>query len=136
MKRNKLIYWISTGIVSAVMVFSILSFTFFEYAMYPEGAFKHLGLPPYFKIEITIAKALGLLALLIPGIPPGIKGFAYAGFGITLFSASFAHYSTGDGFMYIIDPLLFLGILIVSYIYWKKIEVTKHAVGKTHDYIV
>ena len=122
MKRDKLIYWISTGIVSVVMIFSILSFTFFEYAMYPEGAFKHLGLPPYFKIEITIAKMLGLLALLIPNIPSKIKEFAYFGFGITLFSASFAHFSTGDGFLYIIDPLLFLGCLIVSYVYWKRIE--------------
>ena len=93
--------------------------------MYPEGAFNHLGLPPYFKIEITIAKILGLLALLIPGIPSKIKEFAYFGFGITLLSASIAHFSTGDSFLYIIDPLLFLGCLIVSYLYWNRIGARK-----------
>lgn len=122
MKKEKLIYRVSTGIVSAVTLFSIISFTMFDHTMYPEGAFNHLGLPPYFKVEITIAKILGLLALLLPGIPVKVREFAYAGFGITFASASFAHYSVGDGLLYIIDPLLFLGCLIVSYIYWKKIK--------------
>lgn len=123
MKKEKLIYQLSTGIVSAVILFSIISFTAFDYTMYPEGAFNHLGLPPYFKVEITIAKILGLLALLLPRIPVKIREFAYAGFGITFVSASFAHYSVGDGLLYIIDPLLFLGCLIVSYIYWKKVKI-------------
>ncbi len=31
-----------------------------------EGAFVHLGYPSYLRIELTIAKALGVLALLLP----------------------------------------------------------------------
>src|SRR4249920_2521112 len=38
------------------------------------------------------AKILGVLALLIPSIPARIKEFAYFGFGITLISASIAHF--------------------------------------------
>lgn len=122
MKKDKLIYRISTGVVSAVIVFSIVSFTMFPYSIYPEGGFNHLKLPTYFMVEIVIAKILGLLALLLPGIPVRAREFAYDGFAITLASASIAHFSVGDGLLNIIDPLLFLGCLIVSYIYWKKLE--------------
>jgi len=44
MKTTNIIYWISTGIVSAVMLFSIINFTFFDHVQYPEGAFVHLGI--------------------------------------------------------------------------------------------
>ena len=97
--REKLIYRTTTGIVCAVMVFSIINFIFndhFPFPNGPEGAFVHLGLPHYFKIELTTAKILGLLALLIPSVPFKIKEFAYFGFGITLLSASIAHFARGD----------------------------------------
>jgi len=122
MKREKVIYWIATGIVCAVMVFSIVNFTFFDYFPFPEGAFAHLGLPHYFKVELTIAKVLGVLALLIPAIPAKIKEFAYFGFAVTLLSAGIAHFSRGDGPMFIIDPLLFLALLIVSYFYFIRLR--------------
>jgi DoxX-like family len=48
-----------------------------------KGAFAHLGLPDWFRIELTVAKILGALALLIPGVPTGSKAFAYAGFTIS-----------------------------------------------------
>src|SRR5262245_21711270 len=103
------------------MLFSVINFMFIDDYPSPEGAFAHLGLPHYFKMELTIAKALGLLALLMPNIPAKIKEFAYFGFAITLFSASIAHFSTGDAFFpYIIDPLFSLGILIISYLYYHK----------------
>ena len=86
MRRDKIIYWITTGIVAFVMLFSIISFTFLDHAIYPEGAFQHLHLPGYLKVELTIAKTLGLFALLIPSIPSKIKEFAYFGFAITLIS--------------------------------------------------
>jgi DoxX-like family len=85
-----------------------------------KGAFVHLGYPSYFRIELTVAKMLGVLALLIPGIPFKGKEFAYFGFGITLISASIAHFSVGDTIMFVIDPLLFLGALATSYIYFIK----------------
>lgn len=129
MKRDKIIYWTSTGIVSAVMVFSIINFNI-KNPVGPEvyrieGPFAHLGMPDYLRIELTIAKSLGVLALLIPNIPVKIKEFAYFGFAITLVSASFAHYSSGDGLVFIIDPLIFLCILSVSYWYWNKITKSK-----------
>jgi hypothetical protein len=63
--REKVIYRATTGIVCAVMIFSIINFIFndhFPFPNGPEGAFVHLGLPQYFKIELTTAKILGVLA--------------------------------------------------------------------------
>jgi hypothetical protein len=117
MKQNQIIYWTTTGIVCAVMVFSAINFNLSNPVGPMKGAFHHLGLPDYFKIELTIAKALGVLALLIPNVPAKMKEFAYFGFSITLVSASIAHFSVGDGIMFVVDPLIFLSILIVSYLY-------------------
>jgi len=75
-----------------------------------------------FRIELTVAKALGVLALLTPGVPRKAKEFAYAGFAITLVSASIAHFAVGDSVPFVIDPLLFLGALITSYIYFNKLN--------------
>ena len=124
--REQLIYRTATGFVLTVMVFSIINFIFndhFPFPNGPEGAFVHLGLPGWFKAELTIAKMLGVLALSIPNIPAKIKEFAYFGFGLTLISASIAHFSRGDArlsVLFVIDPLVFLGILMVSYFYFVK----------------
>jgi len=127
-RTDKIVYWISTGIVCAVMIFSIINFIFNDHFPFPngkEGAFAHLGLPRYFKIELTVAKILGVLALSIPNVPRKIKEFAYFGFAITLVSASIAHFSRGDArlsVLFVIDPLIFLVILIVSYSYFQKTD--------------
>jgi hypothetical protein len=118
-KREKVIYRTTTGIICAVMILSIINFIFndhFPFPNGPEGAFVHLELPRYFKIELTTAKILGVLALLIPSVPFKIKEFAYFGFAITLLSARVARLSI----FFPIDPLIFLGILVVSYFYSEK----------------
>lgn len=129
MKKDTTIYWIATGIIGAVMIFSIVNFNLEKPVGPPEGSFAHLGLPEYFRIELTVAKALGVLALLLPGAPRRAKEFAYAGFAITLASAAVAHFSLGDGIMFVIDPLLFLVVLMVSYRYFEKLQRGAHAHG-------
>lgn len=126
-KRERLLYRTATGLVLAVMVFSIVNFVFndhFPFPNGPEGAFAHLGFPPYFKVELTVAKILGVLALVIPRVPFKVKEFAYFGFAITLVSASVAHLGRGDArnlsVLFVIDPLVFLGLLAVSYFYFEK----------------
>jgi hypothetical protein len=114
-KRDTIIYWLTTGAVCAVMAFSAVNFNLEEPLGPMKGEFTHLGYPSYFRIELTIAKALGVLALLVPGVPRKVKEFAYFGFGITLVSASIAHFSVGDAALFVIDPLLFLSALIASY---------------------
>jgi hypothetical protein len=117
MKKSQIIYWTTTGIVAAIMLWSAFNFSFNEEM---KGGFAHLGLPGWFRIELTIAKVLGALALLIPMIPARIKEFAYFGFALTIVSASIAHLSSGDGILHGLEPLVFLGILIASYWYYHK----------------
>ncbi len=128
LEKDKIIYWASTGIVTFIMTFSIINFVFNDHFPFPSGkesAFVHLGLPHYFKIELTAAKILGVLALLVPQVPRKVKEFAYFGFGLTLASAAIAHFSVGDAqnlsVLYVLDPLFFLGVLVTSYLYWNKL---------------
>ena len=114
MRRAQTIYWTTTAIVCGVMVFSAINFNLKNPVGPMKGAFAHLGFPDYFRIELTVAKALGVFALLMPGIPTKAREFAYAGFAITLVSASIAHFSIGDAFPFVVDPLLFLAALITS----------------------
>lgn len=120
MKRKRSIYLISTGLVCGVMAFSAVNFNLANPFGPMKGGFLHLGYPSYFRIELTVAKLLGVVAILIPKIPFKVKEFAYFGFGLTLISASIAHFSVGDGIMFVIDPLLFLGALATSYFYFNR----------------
>lgn len=119
MKKDKTIYWIATGILGAVMLWSA-----FNFAFNPEmkGAFAHFGLPNWFRIELTVAKFLGTLALLLPFVPAKLKEFAYFGFGITLISAAVAHLSSGDSVLIEIGHLTFFVCLVVSYLYYHKLH--------------
>jgi hypothetical protein len=120
--RDKTIYWVATAFVCGVMAFSAVNFNLRNPLGPMKGAFTHLGFPPYFRIELTVAKVLGVLALLLPGVPRTVKDFAYAGFAITLISASIAHYSSGDSLMFIVDPLLFLVLLAASYYFGRRVS--------------
>ena len=117
MKKNKVIYWASTGIVAGIMLWSAINFNFNEEY---KTAFRHLGLPDWFKAELTAAKLLGVIVLLVAGIPQKIKEFAYFGFALTIVSACVAHISSGDGIVRGLEPLVFLGFLTISYLYYHK----------------
>jgi hypothetical protein len=119
MKKDKIIFWITTGIVSVMMLFAAFSYLTNEVV---KAAFMHLGVPSYFRIELGIAKALGALTLLLPITPNRLKEFAYFGFAITFISAFIAHVSSGDPISVACGPLVFLGILVVSYIYFHEIR--------------
>ena len=117
MKKNSIIYWVTTGLIGLMMTFSAYS-----YLTNPEimAAFKHLGFPDYFRVELAAAKFLGVLVLLITQIPDKIKEWAYAGFGITFISAAIGHFSSGDPASVAAMPVIFLAVLIVSNIYLYK----------------
>ena len=108
MNTDKVIYWVTTGIICAMMLFSAYGYFTSEQM---KGAFVHLGFPSYFREELGTAKILGVLALLIPAVPTKLKEFAYFGFALVFISAIIAHLSTGDGVGGAVMPLVFLGIL-------------------------
>ncbi len=117
MKKNTIIYWISTGLFCAFLLLTSIS-----YLTDPkfEAIFKHLGFPQYFRVELAIAKLLGVLILLFPQIPLRSKEWTYTAFGITLISGLIADCNSSDPFGYIINVLFWFIVLVISYIYWYK----------------
>lgn len=117
MKKNTIIYWTTTSLFSAMMLFSAsMYFTSPEV----QSNFIKMGFHDAFRIELGLAKILGALVLLIPFFKGSVKEWAYAGFGITLISASILHASNGDPVSMIVSPIVFLGILAASHVFWKK----------------
>jgi len=110
-KAIQITYWISTVLVSLMMVFS--AYSYFANLEVKQG-FQHVGFPDYFRMELGIAKLPGCIILLVP-IKSLIKEWAYAGFTIVFISASIAHLASGDTTGHMGAPLIFLAVLAVSY---------------------
>lgn len=117
MKKDNIIYWISTGLFAAMMSLSASM-----YFISPEvkANFDKLGFQDAFRIELGVAKLLGALVLILPFFKGNIKEWAYAGFGITLISAVILHLSAGDPVSKAVAPLVFFGILALSHLYYQK----------------
>src|SRR6266851_6117423 len=88
MKTKKTAYWITTAWVVCIMTISGLLSVMHAPRMM-EG-FAHLGYPAYFANLLGVAKLSGVCVLLVPGCVR-LKEWAYAGFGITILSASYSH---------------------------------------------
>jgi hypothetical protein len=117
MNKNKIIYWTSTGLVSAMMLMSaVMYFTMPE----AKEGFAHAGFPDYFRIELGTAKLLGVIALLLPFTQAKVKEWAYAGFGITFISAVISHLAIGDDASKWSAPIVAFILLAVSYLFKDK----------------
>jgi hypothetical protein len=117
MKKDKIIYWATTGLFSVLMLMN--AYLYFTDPKMVEG-FKHLGFTDFFRQELAIAKIIGAIVLLVPAFPNKLKEWAYAGFGITFIAAALAHYAANDPVTKIVMPLFFLVPLFVSNYYFSK----------------
>jgi len=124
MKTQKIIYWVTTGLVSLGMVLSFFNY-FFNPAL--KAGYAHIGFPDWFRVELGIAKLFGAIAILVPAVPHRIKEWTYAGFFINFFSAIWAHHFAGDALGNLIAPIILLILLIVSYIARENIANRSHA---------
>ncbi len=119
MKSAKIIFWVSTIII---FLFEGVMPAFTSQTEMAKEGIRHLGYPPYFGMMLTVFKVLGTLAILIPQVPAPVKEWAYAGLAFD-FIAAFISYWSVDGLTGLtFFPLLVLAILIVSYIYYHKIN--------------
>jgi hypothetical protein len=112
MKTKKTVYWLTTAWVVGIMTISGLLAVIHAPRMVE--ALAHLGYPAYFGNLLGGAKLLGVCVLLLPGCGR-LKEWAYAGFGITILSASYSHLLSGDG-LQALEPLITLGALAASYL--------------------
>ncbi|MDR6464800.1 DoxX family protein [Chryseobacterium sediminis] len=114
MKKNKIIFWAATIVLilwEGVMPAATLLFA----PEYVNAGTKALGYPDYFAYALIICKILGIVAISLNKIPNNIKEWAYAGLAFNLIFAFISHacVSGNPGFM--LMPLLFLAILVISY---------------------
>lgn len=119
-KTINVIYWISTIIFAALMIFASVG------GLKPTADtikifHDRLGYPIYFIQYISYAKLLGVIAILIPGLNRTVKEWAYAGLFFDLAGAFYSGIATEDKF----NPLiltLFIWIIagIISYYFWHK----------------
>ncbi len=116
MKRDKIIYWIFTGLIS----FGFLMSAFMYLSKNPElmAGFTTLGIPAYFVGILGTAKLLGALAIVNPWSAK-IKEWAYAGYTFTLIGAVWTHIATGTPFM---APLVFLVLTGISYFFYGRVK--------------
>lgn len=79
-----------------------------------------LGYPRYFVPFIGVAKLIGVIAILIPGLNR-IKEWAYAGLFFDLFGATFSALTFGFDPM-ILTMILPIGFLFASYFLWHRLK--------------
>jgi hypothetical protein len=121
MKRNKTIFWIATVILILWEGVMPLSTVFFA-PEYVNAGTKPLGYPDYFAYTLIICKVLGVIAISLPQVPARLREWAYAGLTFNLIFAFISHAFVDQNIGYMLMPLVFLGILAVSYIYSNKIR--------------
>ena len=117
-KVTTTVYWSLTALFCLQMIF-----TAYAQLRLPQvaEAFTHLGFPGYFRVELSLAKLLGVALLLAP-VPARLKEWVYAGFAIDLGSAVIAHLSVGDGpeaWGWAVATGMLLGS---SYFFWRRLQ--------------
>jgi p-aminobenzoyl-glutamate transporter AbgT len=111
MKAKKVTYWIATILLAGFMAFAAFSYLTREQKVI--SGFASLGYPAYFPTILGVAKMLGVLALLAPGLPR-LKEWAYAGFTFTFIGAICSHLAS-DQNKAALMPLASLVVLAISY---------------------
>ena len=106
MKTNKIIYWISTGLLCALMLFSAGMYLFANDMAVQ--AFTSLGFPTYIIYPLAIAKILAVVAILSRK-SAFLKEWAYAGIFFDVILAFTAHIVAQDGGW----VMAFVGIVLV-----------------------
>ncbi len=109
---RKIAYWVSTGVVAAMSLFA--AYAYLSGGPQAVQGFAHVGYPQQLRILLRIAKLLGAITLVAPGVVK-LKEWAYAGFTFAWIAACVAHYLAKDGSVAFM-PLILLLLLAVSYV--------------------
>jgi len=119
MKKVRIFYWITTGLFALLMLFSSISSL-----VSPAQAsafFKTINMPDYLIPFLSIAKLLGVIAILVPGYPR-IKEWAYAGLLYDLIGAMYCNYSSAKTTAEWLPMIVFIALAFTSYfLYHKKL---------------
>lgn len=111
-RARTIVYWITT----VLFCFPMASGGILDVMQVPDAIeiMKHLGYPQYLLIIIGVAKPLGVILVLAPGLPR-LKEWAYAGLIIDLVGASASHAFVGDPIANTVVPILIGALGMVSW---------------------
>ena len=114
-KRDKIIYWIAT----IWLALGMTATGFGQLIKMKEGQggtemITHLGYPVYLLMILGAWKIVGVVVLLVPGIPL-IKEWAYAGFFFIMTGAFLSHLAMQDPVVELFPSLLLLILTILSW---------------------
>ena len=120
MKKTKTLYWIFTIIFAGLMLFSAIP-NIITNADSVKFMHEMLGYPVYIIPFIGVAKLLGVIAILIPGLNSRMKEWAYAGLFFDLAGAVYSGIAVAGKF----DPMMIMMLIwivpgILSYVYYHK----------------
>jgi hypothetical protein len=118
MKKTKILYWTFTGLFAFMMFGSAIP-DVFSASDAVKGMHGALGYPLYFIPFIGTAKALGVIAILVPGFSK-IKEWAYAGLTFDLIGATFSLIASGASLANWAFMLLPLALAFCSYFFYRK----------------
>ena len=103
-----------------------MTFTaYYELLVMPQAAeaFARLGFSATaFRAELSLAKVVGVIVLLLPMIPARLKEWAYAGFAINLVSALIAHLSIHDRPQALFPSATTSVLWCLSYYFWRRLQ--------------
>lgn len=120
-KKNKIIYWITTGLIAAFIIPGI----FFLNSKEAIEGIQHLGMPMWFHWELGIGKFIGGIILILPFFPKRLKEWTYVAFGIDFISAFIGLVAVDGLNAMALFPVVMFIILIISYITWHKTYAVK-----------
>lgn len=116
-KATNIIYWTVTGVFCALMLFSAIGgLTANDQSI---AMMQHIGYGPHLLPFLSVAKILGVIALLVPKFPR-LKEWAYAGFTFDMLGAMYSFIAVGDPAKNWAPIFIGLVLVAVSYIYWHK----------------
>jgi hypothetical protein len=117
MKTKNIIYWVVTGLLSALLLMSAGMYIFQNEMI--QQLFVGFGYPIYLIYPLAVLKISAVVVLLTQK-ESRIKELAYAGLFFDFVLAFFAHIMVGDGEQ--MAAILAIILLLVSYVYNKKIN--------------
>jgi hypothetical protein len=116
-KKINIAYWIITGIFGAFMMMSAIP----DILVVPEAVtmITGLGYPKYLIPFLGVAKALGVIVILIPGFNR-LKEWAYAGLFFDLIGATYSAIAKEGFHWQVTFMILPISFLFLSYFLWHK----------------
>ncbi len=119
MKKTKILFWTTTIII--FLMEGVMPALTSQTELAKQGI-SHLQYPLYFANALVIFKVLGAIALILPMIKGRYKEWVYAGFAFDFIFASISHGAIDGINFQTFFPLIFLGLLAISYICYHKLQ--------------